>query len=183
MRKQEETSSQFELLLLALLAQQPRSGYEIRKVLVTTPMAHFSDSPGSVYPALKRLEARTLIRSQEEFVGKRKLQRYAVTTKGNSVLKQWLCAPVTREDVMYNIDELFLRFAFMQPLSNREIVKFLADLEEHLAAHVVGLRRFHRSVVHSMPITGRLALESGIESYQGTLRWARRAKKEIASQR
>ena len=178
---QEKRTSQLEVLLLALVAQQPRSGYEIRKVLITTPMAHYSDSPGSVYPALKRLEDRGLVRSEEESIGKRKRQRYACTSKGKSALKSWLCKPVTRAEVMYNLQELLLRFAFMQPLSRREILAFLVELEQHLEDQVVELKQFFAGVKKAMPITGRLAMESGIESYETTLRWTRRAKKELAS--
>jgi len=181
MEKQEEITSQFEIMLLALIKQQPKSGYEIRKALATTPMAHYSDSPGSVYPALKRMEKRGLVRSEEESVGQRKRQRYACTTKGNSALKQWLTKSVTRADVIYNLDELLLRFAFMQPLSRRETLAFLADLAQHLEEHVVELKKFFAGVKKAMPITGRLAMESGIESYETILRWARRAKKELAS--
>jgi len=181
MEKQEKITSQFELMLLALISQQPRSGYEIRKVLVTTPMAHYSDSPGSVYPALKRMEKRGVVRSEEESVGQRKRQRYACTSKGNSALKQWLTKSVTRADVMYNLDELLLRFAFMQPLSRRETLAFLTDLAQHLEEHVIELKKFFAGVKKAMPITGRLAMESGIESYETTLRWARRANKELAS--
>lgn len=181
MEKQEKITSQFELMLLALISQQPSSGYEIRKVLVSTPMAHYSDSPGSIYPALKRIEKRGLVRSEEESVGQRKRQRYACTAKGNSALKQWLTKSVTRADVMYNLDELLLRFAFMQPLSRSEALAFLADLESHLEHHVIELKKFFAAVKKAMPITGRLAMESGIEGYETTLRWTRRAKKELAS--
>ncbi len=181
MEKQEKITSKFELMLLALISQQPKSGYEIRKVLVTTPMAHYSDSPGSVYPALKRMEKRGLVRSEEESVGQRRRHRYACTAKGNFVLKQWLTKSLTRADVMYNLDELLLRFAFMLPLSRREMMTFLADLAQHLEEHVIELRKFFAGVKKAMPITGRLAMESGIETYETTLRWARRAKKELAS--
>lgn len=181
MGKQEKSASQFEHMLLALLAGESMSGYEIRKLLVSTPMAHFSDSPGSVYPALQRLESRGLVRSGEESVGKRKRQRYSLTAKGNSAVQAWLRKPLTREDVMYDIDDLFLRFAFMQPLPKRKVIAFLGDLEKHLQEHVVSMKQFLAGVRDSMPLPGRLAMESGIESYEGMVRWTRRAKKEIAS--
>jgi DNA-binding PadR family transcriptional regulator len=181
MKKQAQKTSQLEFLLLALVAQQPRSGYEIRRVLVSTPMAHFSDSPGSIYPALKRLQRRGLIRSEEETVGRRKRQRYSKTAAGVLVVKKWLRAPVTTSDVVYNIDELMLRFAFMNSLGTRRVSDFLSKLERHVQEHVIMLTTFLASVRAAMPITGRLALESGIESYESILRWARRAKKELAS--
>ena len=48
--------STLSLAILGLIAQEWQSGYDIRKAFATTPMGHFSSSPGAIYPALKRLE-------------------------------------------------------------------------------------------------------------------------------
>src|SRR5260370_3518580 len=50
--------------LLGLLRQQPRSGYDLRKIFANTPMGTFSDSPGAIYPALQRLEKHGLVSSR-----------------------------------------------------------------------------------------------------------------------
>jgi DNA-binding PadR family transcriptional regulator len=42
--------------LMGLLHQKALPGYELRKVFATTRLSSFSDSPGSIYPALARLE-------------------------------------------------------------------------------------------------------------------------------
>ena len=49
-------ATRLDYALLALIAQEPRSGYDLRKIYALTPLAHFSDSPGAVYPSLRRLE-------------------------------------------------------------------------------------------------------------------------------
>ena len=59
--KKEPTGSTLSLAILGLIAQAPCSGYDVRKVFATTPMGHFSASPGAIYPALKRLEKEGLI--------------------------------------------------------------------------------------------------------------------------
>jgi hypothetical protein len=41
--------------------RQPCSGYDLRGFFAGQPMATFSDSPGSIYPALKRLEKSGLV--------------------------------------------------------------------------------------------------------------------------
>jgi len=45
-----------EYALLGLLDRQPSSGYDIARRFAETPLAHFSSSPGAIYPALRRLE-------------------------------------------------------------------------------------------------------------------------------
>jgi len=74
-----------------------------------------------------------------------------------------------------------LRFAFMESLGTRRIVAFLSGLERHVQEHITDLTTYLSGVRAAMPVTGRLAMESGIQSYEAILRWARRAKKELAS--
>ena len=52
-----------EYALLGLTYQAPMSGYDLRKIFTTTAMGHFSSSPGAIYPALQRLEARSLLKA------------------------------------------------------------------------------------------------------------------------
>lgn len=49
------------LVLLALLTQEPRSGYELLSELDRLFGPHYRSSPGSVYPALKALAAEDLV--------------------------------------------------------------------------------------------------------------------------
>ena len=55
--------SPLEYAVLGLLADGAQSGYEVRRVFATTAMRMYSDSPGSIYPALQRLARRRLIRA------------------------------------------------------------------------------------------------------------------------
>jgi len=56
------SNSALAFALLGLIGQEPRSGYDLRKFFSSTPMISFSDSPGAIYPALRRLEQRGLVR-------------------------------------------------------------------------------------------------------------------------
>lgn len=170
-----ETNSLLGFALLGLLQEQPRSGYDLRKVFATTAMGSFSDSPGAIYPALKRLEARGLIRGQvEESAGLRRRQIFRNTAKGLAIFKKWLKRPITRDDVMRRIGELMLRFAFIdQALGPESTEAFLADYAQMLAEYIPGLHAFHKANAASMPMSARLAFESGIEEYEVRLKWAR----------
>ena len=48
--------------LLGLLQGKPSSGYDLRKIFSSTSMRTYSDSPGSIYPALLRLEKQGLMK-------------------------------------------------------------------------------------------------------------------------
>ncbi|MBU9604349.1 PadR family transcriptional regulator [Burkholderia multivorans] len=81
-RGRQFTSDDLQLLLLALLAEQPSHGYELIKALDTRSSGFYSPSPGMVYPALTYLEEVGYVASQAE--GNRK--RYALTDAGRSHL-------------------------------------------------------------------------------------------------
>ena len=78
-----DISSVLGYALLGLVSQQPLSGYDVKKIFATTPMAGFSDSPGAIYPALQRLEKAGLVRSEvKQMAGLRQRRVFRITAKG-----------------------------------------------------------------------------------------------------
>jgi DNA-binding PadR family transcriptional regulator len=70
------------LIALALIAEQPRHGYEIIKVLEEKTAGWYAPSPGIVYPTLTYLEEAGYVTAQAD--GAKKL--YTVTDEGRSYL-------------------------------------------------------------------------------------------------
>jgi len=170
-----------EFALLGLLHQEPRSGYDVRKVFATTPMGHYSDSPGAIYPALRRLESQGLVSGK---VDRSKTMRprkvFRPTRQGVRTLEAWVTRPVTRDDVVWRMEELLLRFAFMDLLvGSPAVCRFLQSLTKALEAHVEELESYSHAMREPDSLHGRLALESGIASYRTHTRWARRALAEM----
>ena len=73
------------LLALALIAEQPRHGYEIIKVLEDKTAGWYAPSPGIVYPTLTMLSEMGLI-DEQLAEGARKL--FAVTPEGTAHLAE-----------------------------------------------------------------------------------------------
>ncbi|HTV86355.1 MAG TPA: PadR family transcriptional regulator [Dyella sp.] len=74
-----------KLLLLALIEQQPRHGYELIRTIEEMFHGHYAPSPGAVYPTLTMLEEMGYA-SVESEQGGRKL--YAITDEGRAYLDQ-----------------------------------------------------------------------------------------------
>jgi DNA-binding PadR family transcriptional regulator len=163
--------------LLGLLHQQPRSGYDLRKIFAATPLTSFSDSPGSIYPALRRLERCGLVRSRvEEGTGLRRRRMFHLKPGGLAELQRWQRQPIGRDDVIRGVDALMLRFGFMdESLGPGDSLHFVVALQRELAAYLPTLRAYLEKHGPSMPLSGRLALESGIMSYEALLSWAQQA--------
>ena len=165
--------------LLGLLHQKPSSGYALRRTFATSPMGTFSDSPGAIYPALRRLEGQGLVRGRvEPSAGLRRRQMFRLTARGLAALKGWLARPVTRADVVRGMDDVMLRFAFTdEVLAPAASIRLLQSLARELAAYPPTLRAFLNEHRRQMPLSGRLALESGIRAYEDQSRWVRDALK------
>ena len=71
------------LIMLALIAEAPRHGYEIIKLIEDKTEGGYSPSPGIVYPTLTYLEEAGLLTAQVE--GTKKL--YTITGEGRAYLK------------------------------------------------------------------------------------------------
>lgn len=166
-----------ELLLLALLRPRPASGYALRKSFTTTPLGHYSDSPGSIYPALQRLRRRGLIRPlpHQPTNGRRK-QLFTTTPRGLSELRSWLKRPVTREELLHDPQGLMLRFVFCaQFFGDASARAFVSQLGTRLQETILELESFLRGPGKALPTAGRLAVEQGLEGYRALARWAARA--------
>ncbi len=71
------------LIALALIAEEPRHGYEIIKLLEEKTADWYSPSPGIVYPTLTFLEEAGYVTASAE--GSKKL--YTITEEGSAYLK------------------------------------------------------------------------------------------------
>ena len=179
-------SSTLEYALIGLLQQRAQSGYDLRKTFASTAMRHYSDSPGSIYPALRRLEARGWIAAESLPVGQaedpRKRQAFHLTETGRAALVAWVEQRVTAADTRMHAHELMLRFAFMDGNVPRSTaIRFLEEFETGLAIYVEELRTQLEQMRTLVSIhTGILAFESGIEGMEVQLDWARRARAQLA---
>lgn len=78
-----------EMLILALLEDRPRHGYEIGRLIETRSDGAISFQVASLYPMLYRLEKRGLIEGRwVEKAGERRRRFYKLTTEGRAVLKR-----------------------------------------------------------------------------------------------
>jgi len=178
-------SSMLEMALLGLLRPKPQSGYDLRKTFATTAMRHYSDSPGSIYPALRRLESRGWIavvaQPGTRTNDARRRQEFALTEAGKAALIAWLEQEVSREDVTLRIAELMLRFAFMDGnIPRSTTIRFLDQFICELGIYAGELRaQFEQTSARTPLHTGLLAFESGIRGMETQLAWAQEARARL----
>ncbi len=77
-------SGALRLVVLGLIADEPRHGYDIIKALEAKFEGAYSPSPGAIYPMLQMLEEADLVRSEAH--GNKRL--YAITDEGKAYLAE-----------------------------------------------------------------------------------------------
>lgn len=168
--------------LLGLLHQKPRSGYDIRNEMEAYPIGHFSNSPGSIYPALQQLKKHGLIDGR--IVHRTRLKPrevFRLTFKGITIVKQWLTTSITSTDVKYKLSELMLRFRFMENLTERsDTTHFLHDFIKLAEDYVKTLQgQAEQNELASSYV--RLLSNRDIALYQMHIEWAKQALIEFSA--
>ena len=173
----------FEQVLLGLIASEPRSGYGLKKMFNASPAGIYQPSPGALYPALRRLEDRGLLQAEKQVSSGRRSQRlYQVTEAGQAVHLDWLRQPVVPDTVATDLGLHMMRFALMENHLEREaVLAFLWDLADALDSFVCGVEQFVASKTgQSLPQHARLALQHGIVTHRASLEWAHSALAALA---
>lgn len=163
--------------LMGLLHGKPSSGYDLRKIFSSTSLKTYSDSPGAIYPALRRLEQQSMIRSTIiEGGGLRRRQVFRLTAKGLAELKKWIALPISREDVERGYDQILLRFAFSETVAGPSAaLQLLGELRAVIEKHIARLHEEFQASNSVMPRSGRLAFECGIRGTECLLEWTQYA--------
>jgi DNA-binding PadR family transcriptional regulator len=84
-RERQFGRAELRLLLLKLISEQPRHGYDLIKAMEELSGGHYSPSPGVIYPALALLADEGLIAEQDSSDQRRK---FAITGPGEGVLAE-----------------------------------------------------------------------------------------------
>ena len=86
-QRRELVKGSIDSLLLCLIAQQPKYGYQIIKELEEKSEGYFKFKEGTLYPALHRLERAGLILGKWEMLPSGQQRKYYhITDKGLSIL-------------------------------------------------------------------------------------------------
>jgi DNA-binding PadR family transcriptional regulator len=168
----------FEHVLLGLICLSPASGYDLKRIFAATPMGLYQPSSGALYPALRRLAARDLIRdgAPDQVNGPGRRRRvYEPTPGGRAAHLTWLRAPVEPATVSRDLGLHLMRFVMMEHLVPREeALAYLRDLEGALASLTAGLERYAAGPQH-LGLHPALALDHGLAVHRASLDWARHA--------
>lgn len=105
--------------ILGMLMEKPRSGYEIKQIMQRSASHFWHETDASIYPMLQTLEAKSLVVSKKEYVGKRVRKIFEITPAGADDFLVWFSLP---NEVERRRDELMLKL-FLGGHAPAEVVR------------------------------------------------------------
>jgi DNA-binding PadR family transcriptional regulator len=162
----------FEHILLGLICTEPASGYDLKRIFAATPMGIYQPSSGTLYPALRRLEQKGLVKAETSSGQSARHRRvYEPTQTGRAAHLNWLRTPVEPARVSRDLGLHLMRFVMMEHLlPPEEVLTFLQNLADTLAALTAQLTEY-AAAADFPALHARLALDHGIAIHRASLRW------------
>ncbi len=121
-------TTELEAAVLGVVWQEgPCTPYAIRQHFLESPAPRFSGSAGAIYPLVRRLETRGLVRSTPSARGRRAQRDFRITRLGGTALKRWVRAPMALGDGTLIHDPLRTRMLFLSALPREEALSFVSD--------------------------------------------------------
>jgi DNA-binding PadR family transcriptional regulator len=113
--------------VLGLVALEPRSGYDVKRIVDGSVRHFWAASYGQIYPELRRLEEAAWIEGDDAPRGGRARRIYRITPQGRDALQDWLHGRETRIELR---DESLLRLFFADTLPRDEALGLLRARRE-----------------------------------------------------
>ena len=114
--------------LLAILSEEPRTGYQLKKLIDQPELVYWKDSFGSIYPNLKKITELGLAVKERRDLGDRKRLYYLLTEKGRDLVELWLEKPARKQTVKV---ELLLKLRYAHKLGPGAVKNLLMEYRNH----------------------------------------------------
>jgi DNA-binding PadR family transcriptional regulator len=169
-------------VILGMLRNGPRSGYEIKQAVDYSTRFFWAASYGQIYPELRKLAKAGLVEGESLPQGGRKRTVYRLTSAGRKQLREWL----NEEPEVFQIrDEGLLKLFFAAAGPPAKTIEIVEARQRFYERKVEQLReiapRAAASAADGDPFP-YLVLRYGIESSEWAIAWCRRARDELAKQ-
>jgi DNA-binding PadR family transcriptional regulator len=172
-----------EYMILGLIGSGPRTGYDIMSVL-EGDVHRLSASPGSIYPALKRMEKNKLIAGQIEVIHEtRPRKTYSITPLGETILDRWVRSPLPVIGYREEFEVFMTRFLFTaNRLTTEELIEWLETCDKAIEQYNVPRRNFLEMLRSTAPIHQQLVWEAKLMELNMQRDWVKMARERILAE-
>jgi DNA-binding PadR family transcriptional regulator len=146
-------------MVLGLLTQKPMSGYEIQQVLQMTQSDKWAGIlTGSIYHALKKMEAEGLVRLEAvEHTGNRTKAIYRITDRGQEEFRKLLTEALTQSSVAFPT-ALYTAMSFLEALPADVVIAALEEQKRKIEADYEAMKAGEREKEKYGPVPPHVRL-------------------------
>jgi DNA-binding PadR family transcriptional regulator len=164
-------------VILGALRGEPKSGYEIKRLVDKAIRFFWAACFGPIYPELRSLEREGLIEQHGAESDGRRRVLYRLTPAGRSALVEWLRAPATGYELR---DEGLLKLFFADALEPADALALVRSIRTERQARLDRLREIEGGNPAGFPA---VVLEYGIEFHEWSIDWCSRLEHELEAAR
>ncbi len=161
--------------VLGLIALEPRSGYDVKRVIDRSVRHFWAASYGQIYPELRRLEEAAWIEGDDAPRGGRSRRVYRITAEGRRALQEWLYGHDTRVELR---DESLLRLFFADTLPHDGALALLRGRREGYRGMLAYLRSLDDGPGSDPPFVD-LVYRWGIDYCEWGIEWCDRQERRL----
>jgi PadR family transcriptional regulator AphA len=149
----------YRYFVLGLLAQQPMSGYDVKRCFESFGWLIHSPSFGSLYPALHALLEDEYL-TMQVVEGESGLSRkvYSITEAGQQVLEEWMDESMETDT---SLKTFLMRLMVADNLSREDLLAHLEQRRSQLADYQAALEQVGKEAGNGKDLGERLALDYG----------------------
>ncbi|MCA9913835.1 MAG: PadR family transcriptional regulator [Anaerolineae bacterium] len=163
-------------LILGLLAEQPMTGYDIRKQVKEVLSTATNASYGTLYPTLHKLLQEDAVQVDEiDQEGRPTKKVYRITTHGQAELRQWLREPTSADRIKR---DFLLKLYFAQQVSQSDLQRLLAERRDETEALLDTLQSQGESLDDPRE---KWIIDYALMLYRAEMAWLDRVENQIAS--
>ena len=161
--------------VLGLVAMEPRSGYDVKRIIDKSVRHFWAASYGQIYPELRRLEEAAWIDGDDAPRGGRSRRVYRITPEGRAALQAWLHGHETRIELR---DESLLRLFFADTLPHENALELLRGRREGYRGMLAYLRSLDDGQGKDPPFVD-LVYQWGLDYCEWGIEWCDRQERRL----
>ena len=171
-----------DMVILGLLSHEDLTGYDIKKRIDGAISFFWKGSFGSIYPALSDMEKNGLVKKlKSDNSGGREKIAYHITKKGTDTLKTWLRDESAGNELKYEtLLKLFFGGVDEKSVTLHNIEVFEEQVRQSLAVLKIYKENLEKALDDEEHKYYYLTVIFGIDTYEGYLKWCKKAKKILA---
>jgi PadR family transcriptional regulator, regulatory protein AphA len=161
--------------VLGLIALQPSSGYDVKRIIDKSIRHFWAASYGQIYPELRRLVEAGWITKEDASSGGRRRLLYRITSAGRKALLEWEHGYETRIELR---DESLLRLFFADTLPREEALGLLQARREGYRQMLAYLRGLDDGQGEDPPFVD-LVYRWGLDYCEWGIEWCERQESRL----